>query len=568
MPRHLVAVGVVISAICCSTSAVPGAQPPVPLMIGERMIIVRLPDGSLMGSFIRGMDGVQEVAARYSTDNGYTWSEPQTLLKLPKQGGTWGGPEVLVDREGEVHLFFLKWDKVGTELPGEDEGVIEGYLGGHSGNWLNIWHTKSTDGRTKWRAPKLVWKGYTGALNSVIQMSNGRILLPFSCTTPRSWSKRGPGVDEFTYTGYFDSTLIYSDDAGDTWHPADSLSVPTPNIGTYGAIEPVVLQLKDGRVWMLIRTQMGRFWESFSDDGARWSRPGPSNIISSDSPAGLVRLDDGRIVLLWNCCQRFPYAYGGRHVLHAAVSDDEGKTWRGYREVARDPKRNEPPPARGDFGTAYPFPTAVNDGKVIFCTGQGEGRVQLLLLDPDWLLETSQTADFVNRQDEWSTFGTKGVEFIAHPDKPDAKVLRIRKTSKNWPACAVWNFPAGREGRLRVRLMLNRRFKGALLGLTDHFSAPFDMEDRFYNLFNLELAPDGTFLEGAKLRPGRWHELLLEWSHAKRTCTVSVDGEHAGVLPLLHETARVCYLRLRSTAEAIDRGGFMVESVEAEITKP
>ncbi len=144
----------------------------------------------------------------------------------------------------------------------------------------------------------------------------------------------------------------------------------------------MVLELEDRRVWMLMRTQMGRIYESFSDDGASWSKPRPSRFISSDSPAGILRLDDGRIVLFWNNCLRFPYAYGGRHVIHAAISDDDGDTWRGYREVGRDPLRNEPPPTKGDFGTAYPFPATTADNAVIVRTGQGEGRVRVIRMDP------------------------------------------------------------------------------------------------------------------------------------------------------------------------------------------
>jgi hypothetical protein len=45
-----------------------------------------------------------------------------------------------------------------------------------------------------------------------------------------------------------------------------------------------------------------------------------------------------------------------------------------------------------------------------------------------------------------------------------------------------------------------------------------------------------------------------------------VDGRSTGVLPLLRETAGVCYLRLRSTAEQTDNAGFLVESVEADIS--
>jgi hypothetical protein len=218
----------------------------------------------------------------------------------------------------------------------------------------------------------------------------------------------------------------------------------------------------------------------------------------------------------------------------------------------------------------------VNEGKVIYCTGQGAGRVLLMLLDPDWLLETSQKADFSDGAEEWATLGTQGVEFVAHPEKPGAKVLSLRKTQPDWPAAAVWNFPSGRQGRLRLRLKLNPGFAGALVGLTDHFSVPFDLEDRVNNLFNLDLgvrsgpvrasASRRNYEPEARLTPGRWHDLLLEWDCDQQECRVLVGGRKVSVLPLLRETAGVCYLRLRSTAEQTDNAGFLVESVEADIS--
>src|SRR5262249_32447540 len=170
-------------------------------------------------------------------------------------------------------------------------------------------------------------------------------------------------------------------------------------------------------VWMLMRTEGGWLYESFSKDGSTWSKPRPSRFLSSESPAGLVRLSDGRIVVFWNGCLRFPYAYGGRHVLHAAISADEGRTWRGYWEVTRGPRPNEPPPSTGDHGTAYPFPVATKNGKVLFTAGQGEGRAVCASLDPAWLEEPRQSDDFSAGLDEWSIFGTKGVELAPHPDK-------------------------------------------------------------------------------------------------------------------------------------------------------
>jgi hypothetical protein len=336
-------------------------------------------------------------------------------------------------------------------------------------------------------------------------------------------------------------------------------------VSAYGAVEPVVVQLEDGRVWNLIRTQMGRFWESFSTDGAIWSEPQPTNVISSDSPAGLVRLSDGRIVLFWNNCLRYPYAYGGRQVLHAAISEDSGRTWRGFREVGRDPFRNVAPPSGHDYGTAYPFPTLANDDKVIFVSGQGEGRILRKMIDPAWLYEKSQTADFAQRAEEWSTFGTRGAEIVPHPTEPNGQVLQIRKTDEHWPAAAVWNFPAGANGRLRLRIMPRAGFQGALVALTDHFSTPFDLEDQFSSVHNLWIGVDGRLPGGAALRTDQWNSLELIWHAKKQSCDVVLDGKISGSLPVVRSSPNICYLRLRSTAERTDEAGFLVESVEVEV---
>jgi hypothetical protein len=207
----------------------------------------------------------------------------------------------------------------------------------------------------------------------------------------------------------------------------------------------------------------------------------------------------------------------------------------------------------------------VNDGKVICRTGQGAGRDLLMLLDPEWLLETSQKADFVNAQDEWHIFGTQGVEFTAHPERPDAKVLCICKTKADWPAGAVWNFPNGPRGSLKLRLMISRDFKGGLVALTDHFSTPFDQEAKFYNLFNLLVSADGQLSGRGKVTPGKWHDLQFEWSCVKRECRVTLDGKNVVKLPLLHETTGLNYLRLCSTAGGTDRAGMMVEAVAVEV---
>lgn len=561
VPMIMIAIGLLVGASVEGKIGFPRvtiAQSSGPQLVARfdaKPVIALLPDGRLMAVFLRTTERGPEMRARFSPDNGTSWSEEQTLLPLPSGLGRWGGLEVLVDRQGEIHLFTLN-DAGTAGRPMQERR-------------LDIWHTKTEGGRSRWRPWRRIWQGYTGALNSVIQLRNGRLLLPFSYYTGRSWSQRGEGVLAFMYMGAFDATVLYSDDEGQTWTLSPSiLRVPAQDItsGESGAVEPVVLELQDGRVWMLIRTQRGRFYESYSfDGGLHWSRPRPSRFFSSESPAGLARLPDGRIVLLWNNCLRFPYAYGGRHVLHAAISEDEGRTWRGFREVARDPLFEQPPPPRGDFGTAYPYPTPMPDGRVIFTTGQG-GSVRLLtiVLDPTWLYETVRREDFSEGLAGWSSFGTRGVEVVPHPERPGAQVLRIRKPDPDWPATAVWNFPIGKRGRLSLRLLLKPGFKGLRIGITDHFSVPYDLEDYLHNVYALEIAGEGR-LADQRLDFGRWYELRIEWDVLERKARVFLDGREATVLPLMRQSEGICYLRLSSTAEELDEAGFLIETVEADV---
>jgi hypothetical protein len=515
-------------------------------------IFVKLPDGSIAG-FVQGSrDGIQTVTVRASVDRGRSWSEPREIMALPCDAGPWAGPpEVLLDRDGEIHLFFLRYEKPPSR------------------NWtqenLNLWHLRSTHGRTQWLPPNQMWRGYTGGINAVVQMRSGRIVVPFSYYTGRRWNRRGEGANAYVLYAPFSSTTVYSDDNGDTWiQSPDELKVIAPNLTDQeeGAIEPVVIELKNGQLWMLMRTQLGRFYESFSTDGARWTPAKPSNILASDSAAGLVRLTDGRLLLLWNCSLRYAYANGGRPVLLGAVSDDEGQTWHGGREVVRDPFRNEPPPSpSGDFGTAYPYAIVLDNGDVLLTTGQNRSRVTVVF-HPRWLEQTTQTSDFEKGIDDWSVYGTRGVE-LTTPTGTGQRVLSVRRADLVWPSGAVWNFPAGQKGRVRLRLMLNKEFGGDTLGLTDHFSAPFDEQDTLFNVFNLPIEAGGRLL-GTNLTPGKWHDVQLAWDTGARSCTVTIDGKRGGIVRAQRISTGINYLRFHVTSGSVD-GGLLIQSIEADV---
>ncbi|MCL4694681.1 MAG: glycoside hydrolase, partial [Candidatus Hydrogenedentes bacterium] len=377
-----------------------------------------------------------------------------------------------------------------------------------------------------------------------------------------------------------------SDDGGETWNLSPSeLTAPCYtdfNGSGYGACEPVIIELKDGRVYMLARTETGFLYESYSNDGVQWEPLRPSRFLSTDAPAALLRLPDDRILLFWNGCEKPPRhngdgVYGGRDALHAAISSDECKTWQGFREVYLDPTRNDSPQKTGDRGTAYPMPYLAPDGKVIVMAGQGRSGATFHF-DPNWLLETHREDDFSKGLEGWSVFKhfgpaerwwrdrTQGPVLVDHPEKPDAKALHIRRLDDKPGDGAVWNFAMGRRGTLTMRVKLQEGFDGAVISLLDRFFNPTDETGDEEAIVSLPIESDGRVSIGTALPVGEWCVLQFEWDIDNRTCTVDVNGQAELYLkPRYREPLGINYLRIRSTADAVDESGLLLESVTADV---
>ena len=130
--RCVLALG--LSAWWVGPGAAGESHPPLSLPLrGEPMVILKLPSGVLMGNLMRTVAGVPEAAARYSLDNGFTWSDSETLFSLPPEVGQWAGLEALLDQDGEVHLFLL--NDAGGGLPAGGEG--ERGMAAESG-WISV----------------------------------------------------------------------------------------------------------------------------------------------------------------------------------------------------------------------------------------------------------------------------------------------------------------------------------------------------------------------------------------------------------------------------------------------
>jgi hypothetical protein len=601
--RTTAAVGLAI-ALTAAVAGVAGEpdrpHPPIPLGPTEGMgpfpdsFLLAMPDGAVDLIYSRTAPGGAEVARKRTTDNGRTWSAPERIY--PMGDKTWGAPFPMRTREGRGQFFWLVRRRTGDTLAVDyfidiwnvhGERTVADAKSPHPGP-LPKGEGKADRALPKgeetlaWSPPKRVFEGYCGSINGWTQLANARILLPFGYW--RAGVQRGPP------TGGHYVTTVYSDDGGDTWTQSPAkLTAPcyeNYNGGNYGACEPCVLQLADGRVWMLIRTQTGVLYESFSPDGAEWSEAKPTRFHTSNSPAALVRLPDGRIVLFWNNCENTSRVegkevYTNRDALHAAISSDEGKTWRGCREVYLDPLRHNSKPRMTDRGTAYPFPVLAKDGKILMIAGQAAGSRNLLLVDPHWLEEIRAEDDFSRGLDGWSAFKCHGLPvddnwrdrapgpaLVDHPTKPGAKALHVRRPDDKVGDEAVWNFPAGRRGKVELSLRLQRGCQEAAVALADRYIQPTDIAGRAKELFRLPITPDGQLPGGARLECGQWYTLALNWDLDRQVCQVHLDGRQVGSLTPVNEDADslgASYLRLRSTAADQDTAGMLVEWVRAEV---
>lgn len=554
---HVLFLSTVAAVVLAAAATACGAKPAPPRLIGQgpKTRPVLLPDGSLRAYAARS----GKLLSVTSRDGGRTWSRPKTEFDLPHRN--MGGGLSLVDSDGEVHVVL-------THPRGSGKPAAT--------RFIDLWHVRTAGRRTRWGRPQRIWEGYCGAVMDVKQLHSGRLVVPFA-----AWKRPGESVAPSTGSNY--TTAVVSDDGGTSWKLSPSkLTAPCRagyNGNNYGAIEPTILQLKDGRVWMLMRTQTGFLYESFSRDGLNWSPAKASRFHSSTSPAALARLPDGRIVLVWNNCEQPPRhnnagVYGGRDVLHAAISSDEGATWRGFREIYRDPHRNETPPRRGDRGTAYPQVALTRDGRLAVVSGQGNRRT-LILLDPDWLMQTAQADAFddgLAGWHVWKPFGpacgywrdrTQGPVLLGHPAKPGKKVLHVRRPDKRDGDCATWNFPAGAKGTITLRFLAKGGFGGATIALNNRFFNPADDRAEQESPLMVRLGPGGL-----KPRPGTWQVLTLKWDFAKKQGAALLDGTPvAGRRIAKPPFGGFSYLRIRSAAKQVDPAGMLIESVSATVAR-
>jgi predicted neuraminidase len=157
-------------------------------------------------------------------------------------------------------------------------------------------------------------------------------------------------------------------DHGRTWSKHGPVTVPGE---AFGVIQPTLWQSASGEIRMLMRStdRIGYVVSSCSSDGGRtWSPAMPTSLPNPNSGVDVVRLRDGRLVLVYN------HLTEGRNAIHLAVSHDGGETWSEPRVLEEGP---------GEY--SYPAVIQSEDGMVRITYTWRRTRIRHVVVDPDLL---------------------------------------------------------------------------------------------------------------------------------------------------------------------------------------
>ncbi|MFN0169490.1 MAG: sialidase family protein [Bryobacteraceae bacterium] len=282
---------------------------------------VPLKDGRLMFIYSKfsadgpADSGAASLVARYSSDGGLTWSKDDKPVVANEAGMNVMSVSLLRLVSGELALFYMRKNSMLDCRP-----------------FLRI---SKNEGKT-WSKPRLTVpdSGYYVLNNDrAYQLKSGRIVLPVALhkneiAAPTKFNSRGMAM------------CYLSDDKGKTWRRSRTvLENPDPN--PTGLQEPGVVELKDGRLLMFIRTGMGSQYFSYSSDGGdTWSQVAASTLLSPVSPSSIERIPKtGDLLAVWNDHSNVTAEIRNRKrtPLTVAISRDEGKTWEKAKNLAADP---------------------------------------------------------------------------------------------------------------------------------------------------------------------------------------------------------------------------------------
>lgn len=291
---------------------------------------VRLQNGALL--IAGGMSRTSGMQARYSFDDGHTWSAPETLLEPSNMNGssTDSPCGFWVDPDTERVLLMIQ-SHYHYRIDGHsamDPGVCRNEL--HT-----TWSSSFVAGRPVFAPPRRISDITTNdgrlinyALNytNPIRLTDGTFLAPIHYI--------------YRDNGAFAASTLLSED-GVTWSKsASELTIPGGG-HEIGVTQSAIIQLQDATIVMYLRWQSGNrhyLGQSSSADGGRtWSELTESQILSTNTLPALSRHSNGDILLSWSGHNAMGSDAYFRDDITIAVSTDETSSWHKHRDLLRRP---------------------------------------------------------------------------------------------------------------------------------------------------------------------------------------------------------------------------------------
>ena len=167
----------------------------------------------------------------------------------------------------------------------------------------------SSDNGESWSLPKRFADSILGPIkNKPIQLDNGVVVSPSSVE-----SENG---------AVWKSHIELSNDNGFTWE-----RVEIPSADTVKVIQPTLIQLKNGNLKALLRSDQNYILESTStDQGKTWSEATKGTMLNPNSGIDAVTLKSGNFLLVYNPTEAGADWSDGRNKLNLAYSTD-GSNW-------------------------------------------------------------------------------------------------------------------------------------------------------------------------------------------------------------------------------------------------
>ena len=300
--------------------------------------------GKIFVNFYSGQDaevGGNIMVLCVSTDGGKSFRSCEAVVEHPDPQCRIYDPCLWIDPHG---VLWMSWTQA------------RGFNDGRSGVWVSQCSDPDADNLV-WSPPRRIANGIM--MNKPIVTSKGDWIFPTAiwCDTSGSVPTERHGLENEQFSNVYASL-----DEGRTIALRGHADIPHRSFD-----ENMIVERRDGSLWMLTRTFDG-IGESFSTDGGYTWTPGrKSHIDGPCSRFHIRRLRSGRLLMInhYQFDQRIDLedimsqgnvkSWKGRSHLTALLSEDDGQTWPYYLLLD---ERNE---------VSYPDAKEAADGMIYVC---------------------------------------------------------------------------------------------------------------------------------------------------------------------------------------------------------